>query len=115
MTSLQFKVSGSPALDQAQYLGVIELFNEDGSPFTGGGTAPTWATLAGKPTIIAAGTDQAAARTAIGAAAASHNHTGTQVTLTGYTAGTAGAVAAADTVNAAIAKLEARIAALEST
>lgn len=40
--------------------------------------------------------------------------TGSQVSLTGYVAGTAAAVAAADTVNAAIAKLEARIIALET-
>lgn len=50
----------------------------------------------------------------VGAAATSHTHTGSQVTLTGYTSGSAGNVAASDTVNAAIAKLEARLAALES-
>lgn len=51
----------------------------------------------------------------VGAAPTSHTHVGTAVTLTGYTIGTAGAVAAADTLNAAIAKLEARIVALETT
>lgn len=51
----------------------------------------------------------------VGAAATSHTHVGTAVTLTGYAIGTAGAVAASDTVNAAIAKLEARIVALETT
>jgi len=41
--------------------------------------------------------------------------TGAEVLLTGYTPVAADDVAAADTVNAAIAKLEARIAALETT
>lgn len=40
--------------------------------------------------------------------------TGADIVLTGYAAGTAGAVAATDSVNAAIAKLEARLAALEA-
>lgn len=40
--------------------------------------------------------------------------TGADVILTGYSAGAAGNVAATDTANAAIAKLEARIAALET-
>lgn len=40
--------------------------------------------------------------------------TGADVVLTGYTAQSAGAVSAAQTVNVAIAKLEARIAALEA-
>ena len=53
--------------------------------------------------------------TSIGAAATSHSHTGTQTTLTGYTKPSSGAdVAASDTLNAAIGKLEARIAALEA-
>jgi len=39
---------------------------------------------------------------------------GAQMKLTGYTSGSAGNVSATDSVNAAIAKLEARIAALES-
>lgn len=51
----------------------------------------------------------------VGAAAVSHTHTGSQVTLTGYAIGTAAAVAAADSLNAAIGKLEARIVALETT
>ena len=43
----------------------------------------------------------------IGAAAASHTHVGTEATLTGYSkASTAAAVAATDTVNTAIGKLE---------
>ena len=40
--------------------------------------------------------------------------TGASVTLTGYESGSSGDVAATDSVNAAIAKLEARIAALEA-
>jgi hypothetical protein len=40
--------------------------------------------------------------------------TGAQVLMTGYTAQSAGNVAATDTVNHAVAKLEARIAALEA-
>ena len=40
--------------------------------------------------------------------------TGADVVLTGYTAEDAGEVSATDTANAAIAKLEARIAALET-
>jgi len=39
--------------------------------------------------------------------------TGADVELTGYTIGSAGAVAATDSVNEAIGKLEARIAAIE--
>jgi|SRR5690606_4823664 hypothetical protein len=38
---------------------------------------------------------------------------GADLALTGYTAGTAGDLAASDTINAAFAKLEARIAELE--
>lgn len=104
----------------------------------GGGGAADWNTLANKPTTFAptigatattavAGNDtrltaaaagtpsvRAIGTTATTAAAGNHAHTGAQVPLTGYAAGTAGPVAAADTVNAAIAKLEARIAALEA-
>lgn len=40
--------------------------------------------------------------------------TGTNVLLTGFVAGAAGAIAPGDTVNQAIAKLQARIVALES-
>lgn len=93
---------------------------------SGGGVA--WGDITGKPAVIAAGADQAAARSAIGAgtsnlaigttastaAAGNHSHTGAQIALTGYTIGTEAAVAAADTVNAAIGKLEARIVALET-
>lgn len=58
---------------------------------------------------------------AIGAAAASHNHVGSAVVLTGYVKGTNAAIAATDTVNAAFGKVQAhleaadaRIATLES-
>ncbi|MGU3399233.1 hypothetical protein ACLBWS_05740 [Brucellaceae bacterium D45D] len=87
------------------------------------GTTATTA-LAGNTAIPAASTTAPAAPAAAAAvgtgatfARADHVHprqTGAQLVLTGYAAGTAGAVAAADTVNAAIAKLEARIAALEA-
>ena len=51
----------------------------------------------------------------IGAAPTTHDHTGTQTTLTGYVKpATGAAVASTDTLNAAIGKLEARIAALEA-
>lgn len=51
----------------------------------------------------------------IGAAPATHSHTGSQIALTGYSKPSSGAaVAATDTLNAAIGKLEARIAALEA-
>lgn len=40
--------------------------------------------------------------------------TGADVDLTGFTAGTAGPVAATDSINEAVAKLQARIVALES-
>jgi len=42
------------------------------------------------------------------------NPNGEEIVLTGYESGEAGEVAASDTVNEAIAKLEARIAALEN-
>lgn len=54
--------------------------------------------------------DGSSAKT-VSVAPATHNHTGTQVTLTGYNKGAnAGAVTATDTVNTAIAKLENQIA-----
>ncbi|EHK8991085.1 hypothetical protein KCT17_003653 [Escherichia coli] len=55
-------------------------------PGAGGSTAPavTWTTLTGKPAVIAAGADQAAARTAIGA--------GTPYTLPAATAAALGGV-----------------------
>lgn len=112
-------------------------------PGGGGGGATAWEDITGKPAVIGAGATQVAARTAIGAgtsslvigtasgtavdaalnttalagkAPTSHTHVGTAVTLTGYAIGTVALapVAAADTVNAAIAKLEKRIADLEA-
>lgn len=44
----------------------------------------------------------------------SHPDTGASVLMTGYTAHAVGSVAAGDTANVAVAKLEARIAALEA-
>lgn len=109
----------------------------------GSGEAVTWATLSGKPatfppTIGSTATTAMAGNTSIPTASstapaalattaavgtgttwarADHVHarpTGAQVLATGYTIGTAGAVAAADSINAAIGKLEARIVALET-
>lgn len=90
---------------------------EDGG---GAGSEVAWEDITGVPATLtaaaAAGTPsiRAIGTTATTAAAGNHAHTGAQIALTGYTAGSAGNVAAADTVNAAIAKLEARIAALET-
>ena len=100
----------------------------NGSGGGSGGPAPTWTTIAGKPAVVAEGADQAAARTAIGAGTSSivigttattamagnRVFTGAQVALTGYAPVAAGPVAAVDTTNQAIAKLEARIVALET-
>ena len=62
----------------------------------------TWANLSGKPAVIAAGADQAAARAAIGAGTSN------------VTVGTAAANAAPGTLVADVADLEARVAALEA-
>ena len=51
---------------------------------------------------------------AIGAAAASHNHVGSAVTLTGYVKGTNAAIAATDTVNAAFGKVQAHLEAADA-
>lgn len=69
MTRKQFVVDPEAAVDPSQFLGTIALVSEDGAPWApgGGGEAATWATLPGKPAVIAAGADAAAARTAIGA------------------------------------------------
>ena len=58
----------------------VKLANTSGTN-TGDQTLPTWTTLSGKPAVIAAGADAAAARTAIGA--------GTSNLAIGTTAGTA--------------------------
>ena len=58
--------------------------------------------------------DEAAGRTAIGAAAATHTHVGGDVVLTGYAVGAEAAVVDTDSVLEAIGKLEARIVELEA-
>lgn len=84
---------------------------------TGGSTA--WADITGKPAVIAAGADQAAARTAIGAgtssivvgagatnaAAGNHNHA--------VTADAGSGLAAAANIQAAFVALSARVKILE--
>lgn len=55
------------SLTEGQFLGRLELFNEDGSPWTPPSGAVSWAEVTDKPAVIAAGDTQAAARTAIGA------------------------------------------------
>lgn len=70
MTQTQFVVVPDGVVDESQFLGELVLVNEDGTPWVpggGGGEAATWATLQGKPAVIAAGADAAAARAAIGA------------------------------------------------
>lgn len=53
-------------------LGMVpELAKEVASQIETGGAVATWDTLDGKPAVIAAGADQAAARTAIGAGTSS--------------------------------------------
>lgn len=104
--------------------GVVVLTASDVGALPDTYTPPstTWASLTGIPTALtsaqAAGTAsiRAIGATATTAAAGNHTHTGSQIALTGYTIGTvAGApVAAADSINAAIAKLEKRIADLEA-
>jgi|GEM_PF-1650700 len=85
----------------------------------GGGGATAWADITGKPAVIAAGADQAAARTAIGAgtssvvvgtgatnaAAGNHNHA--------VTADAGSGLAAAANIQAAFVALSARVKALE--
>src|SRR5690606_38417335 len=87
----------------------------------GGGTV-AWDDVTGKPAVIAAGADAAAARTAIGAgtsnltigttastaAAGNHTHTAAAVTATAIAPGTA------TDVQGILAELAARITALEN-
>lgn len=74
------------------------------------GNATTASKVNNKLTINGVAYDGSAATT-INVAPATHNHTGTQVTLTGYNKGTnAGALASTDTVNSALSKLENQIA-----
>lgn len=49
-------------------------------PTSGAAVAVAWVDIADKPAVIAAGTDAAAARTAIGAAATAHVHAGADLT-----------------------------------
>lgn len=85
----------------------------------GDGGAAAWADITGKPAVIAAGADQSAARTAIGAgtssvvvgtgatnaAAGNHNHA--------VTADAGSGLAAAANIQAAFVALSARVKALE--
>ncbi|GIQ70755.1 hypothetical protein DUZ99_02035 [Xylanibacillus composti] len=103
-------------------LGVIEYLEQQEGGGNGGQTTVTWADVQGKPAVIAAGADQAAARAAIGAGtsslaigttadtAAAGNHTHTADTIT--TAAITGVTGS--NVQAVIAELAARIVALES-
>lgn len=77
----------------------MALFNEAGEAVTAIHDAVAWDDVTGKPSTFPPAT---------------HTHVGSAVVLTGYTSGSAGNVSAADTVNQALAKLEARIAALET-
>lgn len=76
----------------------VALFTEEGVAVTAVQEAVAWDDVTGKPSTFTPST---------------HTHVGSAVTLTGYTSGSAGNVSATDTVNQALAKLEARIAALE--
>lgn len=123
-------VSGVTSINGQDGVVVLSAADVGALPDTYTPPASTWASVTGKPAVIGAGADAAAARTAIGAgtsnltigttsataAAGNHTHTGAQINLTGYTIGTVAnaAVAAADSINAAIAKLEKRIADLEA-
>ncbi len=98
----------------------------DGVPIDLGGSGASgpgaWTDITGKPAVIAAGADQAAARSAIGAgtsnlalgstastaAAGNHIHTATNISATAIAPGTA------TNVQGILAELAARIAALEA-
>lgn len=118
-------VSGKPAW-AAEYKVAVQAGTDgsltiDGQKYTVGkpATAGTADKVAHKLTISLNGTAQTGfdgsaavsfniTPSSIGAAAASHTHVGTAVTLTGYSKPASySAVAATDTVNAAIGKLEA--------
>lgn len=80
---------------------------------------PSWA-LANHDHTLADITDlnagwDAVLKAAPAFASATHSHTGAQVTLTGYTVGTATAIAATDTVNAAFGKVQANINAINTS
>lgn len=117
--------SGKPAWAAEYKVSVTQgkdgSLNIDGQKYTVGkpGTAGTADKVANKLTISLNGTAQTGfdgsaavafniTPSAIGAAAASHTHVGTAVTLTGYSKPASySAIAASDNVNAAIGKLEA--------
>lgn len=67
-----------------------------------------WAQVNGKPAVIAGGATQADARSAIGAAASSHGHQATTITVSAI------ADAAGVNVQEVLADLASRLAALES-
>ena len=124
-------VSGKPAWAAEYKVTVTQgsdgSLNIDGQKYTVGkpGTAGTADKVAHKLTISLNGTAQTGfdgsaavsfniTPSSIGAAAASHTHVGTAVTLTGYSKPASySAIAASDNVNAAIGKLEAGLNELE--
>lgn len=82
-------------------------------------TMPSWA-LATHTHTLADITDlnaswDAVLKAAPAFASATHSHTGAQVTLTGYAVGTAAAIIATDTVNAAFGKVQANINAINTS
>lgn len=105
----------SPAANDIKLGDIIQTLQDSGG---GSGDPVAWGDITGKPAVIAAGADAAAARTAIGAvalgttastaAAGNHTHTAAQVTATAIGPGTA------TTVQGILAELAARIAALET-
>ncbi|WP_340397802.1 head fiber protein [Paenibacillus sp. FSL E2-0202] len=75
----------APALPHGRYPSYIVFLDAEGQPIDlGGSAAVAWSAITGKPTVIAAGADAAAARTAIGA--------GTPYTLPAATASVSGGV-----------------------
>lgn len=101
-----------------------QLAKEVASQIDGGGAAPTvtWDGIANKPTVIAAGDTQAAARSAIGAGTsnlaigttATTAKAGNAVQTATQTTATAIAPGTATNVQGILAELAARIAALEA-
>lgn len=118
----QVVVVSQAAVNPAQGLGRLALFDDTGAPIATDDLVLASVTGADVPlTGYAKGSAEAVAATdtvneAIGKveAQAAVDPTGADVVLTGYVAGSADDVAATDSVNEAIAKLEARIAALET-
>lgn len=98
-----------------------DVFQVKASELGGGGDAVTWGNLPGKPAVIAAGADEAAAREAIGAGtsnltlgsganqAAAGNHSHAFSTLSGTVDDASGS-----NLQAILADLAARIAAIEA-